>query len=256
MSRTARTVTTVTAVVAFALLFSACTGPVPDPDPSPTPSPMPSATGAARPTPSATPGPGVEPVVGPGDRVASVTALVARTEALELVDADGAVVERLDYLGSAEDAVAVLTALLGSEPEVVTLPGGSHRFPGVRYTWDDVLTLVASEYPEERRAELAHPLYWPDLSVSFRAQRIRGIQLTTSAGAQVGDDWAAISAGIDPDLWTCSGLAVEYVDFPTAGHEWSNGRLGVGISNSRADFTDSDQITGVFAPLTVADGCA
>lgn len=252
-----RSLSALTVVVAIAVSLAACTAPVPDPTLRPTP------TGEAiRPTPTPTPTPGTEPVPVPtaepitdaNDSLDAVTALVARPEALELVDGRGSVVWSLDYLGSPADAVETVSRVVGREPVEEAIPGGSHQFPAIRHTWDGVLVLIASDYPEDRRAQLSNQLVWPAFSVHFHAKRIRGIELTTEPGAQVGDDWASESSRINPDLWTCSGLAVEHIEYPRDG--MSPGRIGVGISERQLDWSVSDQVTAVHAPVSVSDGCA
>jgi hypothetical protein len=79
--------------------------------------------------------------------------------------------------------------------------------------------------------------------------------MTTSAGVSVGDDWASVAAGIDPGDWTCSGLAVEYLERsePVRGPR----KVGVGISaHVPRSWDQTDQVTYVSAPEPVAEGCA
>jgi hypothetical protein len=248
MSRAPR-VTAAVCAAALALLLSACTGPVPDPTPSPTPSP----TGDAVPAPTTTPGPGSEPIVDPVVSLGDVTRMVARPEALELVDANGEVVRALPYAGSPGEAIAVLTEIVGAAPVDTTHARGTHNLATVAHAWDDVLLLNEFEFEEEDLSWRTE--HTANFSISFGAARVRGIPLTTSAGVSVGDDWASVAAGLDPDDWTCSGLAVEHLEIsePVRGPH----KVGVGISANVPRTPElSDQVTFVYAPVPVAEGCA
>lgn len=191
----------------------------------------------------------------PADPLTEVVALVARPEALELVDGSGEVIQALDYLSPADEAVATLTDLLGAAPAEEVITGGNHNPPGVRYTWGGAgLAVTEHLLSDEERAQFSHALDWPRFSVSFRAAEVGGVQLATSSGAHVEQDWAAVADGIDPALWTCSGLAVEHIEISRG--DSGTGLMGVGISERDADWVQSGRITAVHAPVSVADGCA
>jgi hypothetical protein len=249
MTRTLRAGALTAAALSLVLALVGCVGPTPTPTPMPTPD-------AASPRPTAMETPTAEPV----DPLTTVTMLVARPERLELRDASGAVVASLDYTGSAEEAVATLTGVLGGAPAEEPYEGGNHFPPGVRHTWADVVEIDERFYPDERRAELPHQIVWPRFAVAFLASTALGLDLTTATDVHVGDSYAALDGQIDPDLWTCSGWAVEHVELPR--DEYGPLKIGVGIADwsyDAATGTSSeqvDEVVTIMAPLTVADGCA
>ena len=249
MTRTLRAGALAAAALSLVLGLVGCVGPTPTPTPTPRPD-------AASPHPIATETPTVEPV----DPLTTVTRRVARPERLELRDASGAVVASLDYTGSAEEAVATLTSVLGGAPAEEPYEGGNHFPPGVRHTWAGAVEIDERFYPEERRADLPHQVVWPRFAVSFLAPTAHGLDLTTATNVHVGDSYAALDGQIDPDLWTCSGWAVEHVELPR--DEYGPLKIGVGIADWSYDAAtgtwteQDDEVVTVAAPLTVADGCA
>lgn len=245
MSR--RTFTAVTTGVAVALLMSGCIG---GPD-SPT-----STVGAPSAT-SAPAGPTTEPV----DPLTTVTTIVARPEMLELRDAGGSVIEALEYMGSVDHALATLAVVLGGSAVDEPYAGGNHNPPGVRHSWDDALVVAELLYDEQRRVdEGLDSLEWPRLAVTFRTAEVRGIDLTTSTDAHPGDAVDALSPEIDPDLWTCTGWAVETIELLRP--EYGPVQIGVGVSTLDLDESSEtygqqiDEVTAIHAPVPVAEGCA
>ena len=244
MTRTSRAGALAAGALALALALSGCLGATPTPTPDAAP-----ATTAIEATPTA------EPV----DPLTTVTAAVARPEALELVDGSGAVVMSLDYLGDGDDAVATLSVVLGGAPIDEPYDSGNHHPSGVRHTWDDAIEIDERFYPEERRAGLASELSWPRFAVTFLAPTVRGVDLTTATDVHVGDSLAALGEQIDPELWTCTGWALEHVEVPRT--DFPPLKIGVGVSEWAYDAAGHwsqtvDRVVTVSAPVTVADGCA
>ena len=246
MTRTLRAAALTAASLSAVLALAGCAGPTPTPSATPD---------AATLRPTATAAPAAEPV----DPLTTVTTLVARPEALELRDASGAVVASLDYTGSTDEAVATLSAVLGGAPAEEPYDGGNHFPPGMLRTWADAVELDERFYSEERRAELPFQVVWPRFAVSFTAATVDGVDLTTDTNVHVGDAYAALADQIDPDLWTCTGWAVEHVELPR--DEYEPLKIGVGVTDWYYDPTGawtqgSDVVVAITAPLSVADGCA
>lgn len=247
MTRIRRAGALAAAVISLALVLTGCFGQTPSPTPT---------ADARPPAPTAAPTPTAEPA----DRLTTVVALVARPEALELLDGSGTVVASLDYLGTAAEAVAQLSTVLGEAPVTEPYEGGNHNPAGVRHTWDDAIEIDERFYPEERRAGLPSQLVWPRFAVSFLAPAIRGIDLTTATNVHVGDGFEALGEQIDPDLRTCEGWALEYVEVPRP--DFPPLKIGVGVSEWGYDTATGnwgqqvDHVVTVSAPLTVAEACA
>lgn len=242
MTRAVRTGALAAVAIVFTLALSGCvvTTPVA------TPSAPPGTVGPAESTPTAE----------PTDPLSTVTAFVARPEALELVDASGTSVVSLDYMGSVDDAIATLSAVLGSTPVEEPYEGGNHHPPGILHTWDHIVIIDERLYPEERRTGLPNGLVWPRFVVSFHADAVRGVELTTSSRIHVGDRFDDLGDTIDPDLWTCSGWAVEFIEVP---REEESGplKIGVGVTEwERETGAQVDHVVSVIAPVDVAEGCA
>ncbi len=230
-----------TAVAVTVMLgLAACTSPSPMPSP---PAPTPSVV--ETPTPAPTPTPTAE-----ADPLAAVTAIVARPEALELLDSGGNVVSTLAYDGSVSDVISTLSSLLGEAPIDEPYDGGNHNPPGVLHIWDDALVV------DERHYESVSA---PAIVVYFDAGSVRGLDLRTSTGVHVGDTFEALGDQIDPDLWTCSGWAVEFVEVPSS-HSSTPNKVGVGLSEWKWDRssdspTQVDYVGSIVAPTSVAAGC-
>ncbi|MFD4420416.1 hypothetical protein ACFWN7_02795 [Agromyces sp. NPDC058484] len=188
-----------------------------------------------------------------------MTALVARPEALELHDAGGTVVGSLEYAGSVDEALAALTAVLGGPPEEEPYDAGNHNAAGVMHIWDDALKVDEIHYGEGVARLGDATVGAPDFRVYFDQVEVRGKELVTRDGVHVGDAFDALGDRIDPDLWTCSGWAVEHVEVPDP--QVGAAKYGVGLSEWEWDETAQnygtqvDYVASVSAPVSVASGC-
>ncbi|MDQ0895585.1 hypothetical protein [Agromyces ramosus] len=192
------------------------------------------------------------------DPLASVTALVARADRLELRDLTGSVVATIDYM-SAPGAVAVLTNVFGEPPVDEEYLGGNHFPDGVIHRWGGA-ALQERFYDEEQRVNAdLNNLVWPRFAVIFEAPESLGITLTTDTGITVGVTHAAISAELDPALWSCMGPAVDVIEI-----ERESGPVKIGVALSELVIDESGAYTGekvagvtkIVAPEPVAYGCA
>ncbi|MEL4318851.1 hypothetical protein WJX64_07550 [Leifsonia sp. YIM 134122] len=208
---------------------------------STTPSPAPART-TPEPT-SVDPVPAVDPLD-------VVVALVARPTALELRASDASVVDQIDYLGSAADAVATLTALFGTDPIDESYAATNHAPAGIRHVWG-TLTIDERLYDEAMRAEkgLAGSLVWPNVAVYFDAADNGEIALSTVQGYAAGDDWATVSAAADvvANPSGCTGPAAELGDDPV-----EDTQVAVVLSHEDG----GDAVLSVAAPVPFyTDGC-
>jgi hypothetical protein len=207
MNRSRRSGTGIAIAIATlaALLLSGCGGAGATPTPAPTPD-------TARPTPTAVPVPSIVAI----DPLETVVALVIRPEALELRDANGDLVRELAYTGDAQEAIATLNTVVGTEPETEAYRGTNHRPPGVYHSWGD-LVLDERQYDPDMRAEkgLVGSIVWPAFAIYFDGPATADVTLSTASGLQAGADWGTVEAdsGYDGDIWTCNGTAaVEVID--------------------------------------------
>lgn len=229
------------ATVAALLVLSGCISPPPPPRTTPSP-------------PAADPAPTVA-----AEPLASVTALVARANRLELHDPAGSVVATVDYMSSAVDAVNVLTTVFGEPPVDEEYDGGNHFPDGVMHRWGGAV-LQERFYDEEQRASSdLDNLVWPRIAVIFQAPQAHGIALTTATGITVGASHATIAAELDPALWSCVGPAVDVIEID---RESGPMTIGVGLSEFEIDESGAytgevvERVTRIIAPEPVAEGCA
>ncbi len=209
----------------LALILSGCAGSPPSPTASPTPT----------------------PTAGP---VTEVDALVVRPTGLEL-RSGGTVVETLDYMSSAQEAVATLTRALGAEPTDEPYEGSPHYPPGLLHRWDG-LVLDERFYDEEMRESQGYDyLVWPRFAVIVEGPAAGDATLSTVQGHQAGDDWNAVAADpdFDPDLFVCEGTPVEVEEIDT---QHGTKRATVAV----APTLDGGSVAWIRAPAMEADACA
>ncbi|WP_394551477.1 hypothetical protein ACDF64_11705 [Agromyces sp. MMS24-JH15] len=247
MSRTRRAVTLAAVAVSLALAMGGCVGGPPAPTPSPEPStPLPTDT--------------AEPIAAPVDPLATVTALVARPEALELRDASGAVVASLDYLEPAGPAIETLTLVFGAPPVDEEYGGSNHTVPSTAHRWDGFelwenrFVDRAAEFADEPRT-----LHRPSYSVVFTAPSRAAIELTTEQGVEAGTSWTELEAmpGLQVNPSGCSG---PYLDYIERDETWPDGtihaqRFGVDFVDWE-HWDDPSIVSRVRAPMPIYDGCA
>lgn len=234
-------------VLAVLGLLAGCT-PGPNTGGTPWASPPPSNS----PTPSTTLGtdPSLGATVAP-DPLTTVTQLVIRPDSLELRDAADQLVQALDYMGQADEAVAMLSAVFDVPARSVAYAGSNHYPGGVRHSWGD-FEVDERHYDEARRvAENLDYLVWPRLAVYVDGPNSHGVDLVTVQGHRAGDDWAVISSDpeFDPGLYTCVGSAIEVLDF--ASPDGATQAVAVVVTQSGADTVER-----IGAPEMIADGCA
>lgn len=229
--------------IALTLTLTACTSPMPTPPPPPSPS----ASAAATPTPTAA-----------ADPLETVTTLVVRPEALQLVDADDVVVGELDYLSDPGTAIDTLTAVFGSAPTDEDDPGWSHAPPSTAHRWGD-FTLWEQHYVGNwaRTVETGLSLFLPAFKVQYTGPEALGIALTDIGDRRVGGSWAELMS--DPGVRTnpsgCSGPYVDYVTFDVQPPEGEPYVQKVSVDFVPTD--DSASIERIGAPMPVhEDGCA
>lgn len=235
-----RALTTVAALCAAAVLsLSGCTS-APSPQPSTSQKPSTEASSPA-PTPES-------------DPLSTVTELLVRPQALELRNADGAVVQTLDYMSSPHEAVLVLSEVFGGPPSDEAYEGGNHAPGGINHSWNGFV-LNERHYDDERRAEQESlsgdglDYVWPRFAVYFDAPTAHDIALTTTSGLQAGDSWESVAAVevTSPDGWTCVGTPIDLLKVE------SSARTTAVVATQR---DDSPLVTWVGAPEAITDGCA
>jgi hypothetical protein len=198
------------------------------------------------------------PAAEPTDPLEEVVAAVLRPDMLELRDAGGAVVAEVDFMGDAEAAVATLATAFDVEPVSEPVEGDLHFPGGVKHGWDG-FSLMETRYDEERRvAEDLDSLVWPRLIAFAEAPEVGGVAITSMAG-RVGDRVDELDATIDPELWTCSGWAVETLEVVRA--SGASHTVGVSLTFSGASGgptppSAEETVTLLRAPADVAEGCA
>ncbi|RZU64213.1 hypothetical protein EV379_0507 [Microterricola gilva] len=229
----------------LAVMLSGCSAPTqPEAagaDSSPSSRPLPSSSIAASPVPIPTAEQQLERVAG----------LVARPDALELRDSDGAVVATLGYMSSPAEAIDVLSTVLGSQPASEEYSGNMHNPPGIYHSWGDFV-LDERLYDEQMRIDKQLDyLVWPRFAVYFDASASNEMPLSSVQGIQAGDSWAFASEqpGFDSELFTCIGTPVEVLDITAP--DGTPAQATVIVVES-----DEGTVRWVGAPEMVADGCA
>ncbi|WP_022893097.1 hypothetical protein [Agromyces subbeticus] len=229
-----------TAIGSFVLAASLLTGCAADPD-STSPSTVPSDPASS--TPAAAPEP-----------LDAVTTLVARPLAIELKDANGSVVQSLDYLSDTAAAVAILTTVFGAPPTVEADAGSSNEPPSTIHRWAS-FELREPKYdgpiPEAEQGP-----WYPDFRVAFTAAASGDVRLETSSGHVAEEPWADFAASADANT---NGLCNErYGEVVVLPRTYSDGT--VEDSRSSVEFRASDDgtiIARVEAPRVMhRDGCA
>jgi hypothetical protein len=228
------------ATAAAVLLLSGCVAGVPASTATPVPEPTSVSTAPA--TPSAEP-----------DPLATVTAIVARPEAIELRDAAGIIVEEFSYLDDPGPVVATITELLGADPVVEDRSGNPHAAPSTAHRWD-AFTLW-----EQRReggwSSVEYSIFSPRFRVEITGPSAFGVQLTTDHGVQVGGSWAELLA--EPGLGTnvpCSGPYLDFVE--VEGVDADGGAHVIRIGVDFRPTSDEATVARIGAPIAVSGGCA
>ncbi len=224
----------------FALVATLLVGCSADPDPASQPV-IPSET------PSSTPTPVPEPLD-------AVTTLVARPLAVELQDANGSVVQSLDYLSDTAAAVAMLTTVLGTPPTVEEDPGSAYELASTVRRWAG-FELSEPQYPDAASDAEAGPWY-PNFRVAFTAAASGDIMLATNSAHVVGEPWAEFVAS--PDAIRNGMCDERYGEVVVLPRTYSDGT--VEDSRNSVEFRVSDDgtiISRVEAPRVMhRDGCA
>ncbi|MGW9181921.1 hypothetical protein [Agromyces sp. NPDC055661] len=188
MTRTFRAGALTAAAISLMLALAGCVGPTPTPTPD-----------AATPRPTVTAAPTAEPV----DPLTTVTSIVLRPEALDLVDAAGATVEALSYDLPAVAFVDALAIAIGAEPEIEEAPGHCcetpasihYRWPGLE-VWDDQVGGWDDADPTVWIPNDGPDLRDMNLVVIAGAPDSHGTPLTTVRGVQAGADAAALAEDV------------------------------------------------------------
>ncbi|WP_111720021.1 hypothetical protein [Homoserinimonas sp. OAct 916] len=228
------------------------------------PAQAPGANGSASPPPEVTTAPPVTPTAEPSpdpteaaDPLTTVTRFVVRPDVLELRDADGQLVEKLGYMGPADEAVAMLTTVFGVAPEQKPYSSTNRSPGGVQHLWD-YFVLNERKYEGEFWGTI-DPTYLvqPHFSVYFDGVTAddadealaRDIELVTVQGHRVGDDWTVVSGdpAFDPGSRVCSdGTAIEVLDFVVDEHPTS---VAVVVSES-----GNGTVKSISAPQPITTG--
>ena len=198
-----------------------------------------------------TPGPTPTPVPEPLD---AVTTLVARPLAIELQDANGSVVQSLDYLSDTAAAVATLTAVFGAPPTIEEDAGSTEEPPSTVRRWAG-FELSEPQYPDAAPDTEAGPWY-PKFRVAFTAAASGDVLLATNSGDATGASWAEFVAS--PDAIRNGMCAERYGEVVVLPRTYSDGT--VEDSRNSVEFRASDDgtiIARVEAPRVMhRDGCA
>lgn len=177
----------------LAMLMTACAS---APATPPTPTGSMSAPAEATPTPSPTSAPVTSPV--------SDVTIVVTAERIEILDADGAPIERFGYFQPTAEVVAGLSAYLGA-PIATADPGGTESPPATHHDWGG-LRLVDT-------VTAAEPPYTPDHWVSVSAPDALGVPVRAVDGTTVGGPLDAVVGEFDDVDYTdpATGLAARWI---------------------------------------------
>lgn len=184
----------------------------------------------------------------------AVVVLVARPQALELRDADGVVVQSLDYLSDTAAAVSTLTTVLGAPPTVEEDLGSGYELPSTIHRWAG-FELREPQYPDETTDPAPGPWY-PKFRVVFTAAASDDVMLATNSGDATGEPWAEFVAS--PDAIQNGLCAERFGEVVVLPRTFSDGT--VEDSRNSVEFRASDDgmtIASVTAPSVMhRDGCA
>ncbi|MFF2390653.1 hypothetical protein [Agromyces sp. NPDC058104] len=218
------------------------------------------ASGATGAEPTPTPTQSATRAPTPVDPLSGVTVLVATATSLQLVDAEGAVIEEFAYLDQPEQVLAAIEQVFDAAPVDEERPGSNHTPPSTAHTWGEV-EIEVRHYDEEQREAEQIGLSWPRFAVYFDAPEYDGVELTTPSGVHAGDAFADLETELDPEDWTCVGSAVDVVTLDEY-VELQGGMVereyGVALHHDGWNATPADDAAVVWigAPFAVADGCA
>lgn len=225
----------------LAVLLGGCAAEAaPDPTSKPT-RPVPTSSEAA----PAIPVPTLDPLAG-------VASIVARPDAVELRDADNAVIKTLSYMGQPAEAIATLTTVFGAPPVDEPYDGGNHRPDGIMHAWEGFV-LDERFYDEQKRIdEELDYLGWPRFAVYLDAPEAFGKRLASVQGIQAGDSWDEASAApeFNSDLYTCVGTPIDTFDLVSPKGD------DVTATVVLTENEESGTVKWVGAPEMVTDGCA
>ncbi|MBM7504345.1 hypothetical protein ACFPER_12715 [Agromyces aurantiacus] len=188
------------------------------------------------------------------DPLEGVVALVARPDALELRDEQGATLASLAYDSSTTDALATLTALFDAPPSSESFDGNSHYPPSTAHRWEGFE--LWEQRHVDRWAEVEHSPIRPEFLIRFTGPEARGFELASTDGRHVGDDWSVLMA--DPAVRTvpsgCSGPYLDFVELDAV-HSGVEEKLKISVEFRPTD--DQSAIASIAAPVPVYDdGCA
>ncbi|KQZ07470.1 hypothetical protein ASD23_16565 [Agromyces sp. Root1464] len=183
-----------------------------------------------------------------------MTSVVARPRAIELQDANGSVVQSLDFLSDPAAAVAMLTTVFGASPTIEEDAGSSQEPPSTVRRWAG-FELREPRY-DDAIPEAEQGPWYPEFRVAFTAAASGDVRLETNSGHVAGEPWADFAAS--PDAIT-NGLCEErYGEVVVLPRTYSDGT--VEDSRNSVEFRASDDgttIARVEAPRVMhRDGCA
>lgn len=183
-------------------------------------------------TPSDSPSSDVDPLT-------TVTAVVVRPEALELMDSAGSLVTSLSYGDPLDTMVGALSVVVGAEPSTASYETGLERPAGQTYSWPG-LTLTDFLPPEGKF------LGESDNSLDFTADQVGdGVAITTESGNTVGDDMDAVADEL--------GLSVNR-DFASAGHLFFLIEVGPELTTPAGDNIEYPNAWAVHVSSTSGSG--
>lgn len=173
------------------------------------------ASNAAGPQPIGSPSAAASPVQ--SDPPAAATAILVHSDGLQVVDAEGAVLESVSYFDPIADVVAVISAATRQDPVVEPHSGGIESSPGTYYRWNG-LHLSDPESP------VAAPPLDPEWHVWVDGATAGSLPVTTADLVGVGQSQPEVEALVPGalDTVTVNGSTVmegrfEVVQVGTAG---------------------------------------
>lgn len=211
------------------------------------PAPPSPSTVAKETNPPSTPTPVPEPLD-------AVTSVVARPLVIELHDANGVVVQSIDYLSDPAAAVSVLTTVLGTPPTVEEEPGSAYELPSTVRRWAG-FELSEPQYPDAVSDTVAGPWY-PNFRVAFSAAASGDVLLATNSGHVTGESWAEFIAS--PDAIRNGMCDERYGEVVVLPRTYSDGTVeDARTSVEYRASEDGTTIASVTAPRVMhRDGCA
>ena len=187
----------------------------------------------------------------PKPAIARVTVLA---DSITVTDAEGELVDAVDFFSAPAEIVRVLTHAFGVAPDTVLreVPCNCDRRWNTEYNWEgfQLLDEGTTGTPSDQAGE---PPYLTVAQVSVTAASVHGVQIDTAQGVMVGDDAAPLTANQPSD--TVPNYAApnngDLTRFDLGTVELPDDSYSTGLSFSVHVFSTARDgiVTGIIAPI-------